>query len=172
MESLYQLNAEFENAILNIATLDDDFVVDETTGEVITQAEYSNVLNELSISREEKIKNCLYYTKSLELDEECISTEIKRLQVLKATKVNAKERMKAYILDNVDKGEKLDFQTIKLSCVAGLESVEIDPDAEIPQEYCTIKITPSKTELKKALKGGIEIDGARLVRPEKRLMIK
>ena len=172
MKSLYELNKEFENAILNVTSLDDDLVVDETSGEVITQAEYSKVLNELSISREEKIKNSLYYTKSLELDEECISTEIKRLQGLKARKVNAKERMKAYILDNVDKGEKLDFATIKLSCVAGLESVEVDADAEIPQEYCSVKVTPNKTEIKNALKAGIEFDGARLVRQEKRLMIK
>ena len=172
MMNLYLLNKEFENALINIVDIDDDYVVDVTTGEVITQEEYDKTLNALSLSREDKIKNCVYYTKSLELDEDVISQEIKRLQTLKRTKTNAKERMKNYILKNVDKGEKLDFATIRLSCIAGLESIEIDADADVPQEYCMVKIEPSKTELKKALKSGIEIDGVRLVRPEKRLMIK
>jgi chaperonin cofactor prefoldin len=170
--NLYDLNKEFEKAILHISQLDDDLVVDETTGEVISQDVYADMLNAIDMARDEKLKNCLYYIKSLESDEDVIAKEIKRLQGLKATKTNAIARFKDYVLDNVDKGEKLDFQTIKLSCVAGLESVEIDPDAEIPQEYCNIKITPSKTELKKALKSGIDIDGARLVKKEKRLMIK
>jgi len=170
--NLYLLNKEFENALINMISLDAEYVADANTGEVITQEEYDKALNALSLSREDKIKNCVYYTKSLELDEDVISQEIKRLQTLKRTKTNAKERMKNYILENVDKGEKFDFTTIKLSCLAGLESVEIDGDADIPQEYCRIKVEPSKTDLKKALKDGIEIDGVRLVRPDKRLMIK
>tara|TARA_R110001606_G_scaffold141321_2_gene280467 strand:+ start:8238 stop:8435 length:198 start_codon:yes stop_codon:yes gene_type:complete len=64
------------------------------------------------------------------------------------------------------------LNTIKLSCVAGLESVQVDVDAQVPQEYCTIKVTPNKTELKKALKGGIEIAGVSIVKLEKRLIIK
>ena len=170
--NLYEINRDFEKAILNIVNLDDDLVVDETTGEVITQDAYDKILDQLELVRDEKLKNCLYYIKSLEADEDIISKEINRLQGLKSTKTNAKERLKAYVLENVDKGEKLDFKTIKLSCVAGSESVEIDASAVIPQEYCSIKVTPSKTELKKALKSGIEIDGVRIVRPDKSLRIK
>jgi ribosome-associated translation inhibitor RaiA len=170
--NLYDLNKEFEKAILHISQLDDDLVVDETTGEVISQDVYADMLNAIDMARDEKLKNCLYYIKSLESDEDVIAKEIKRLQGLKATKTNAIARFKDYVLDNVDKGEKLDFQTIKLSCVAGLESVQVDADAQVPQEYCTIKVTPNKTELKKALKGGIEIAGVSIVKTEKRLMIK
>ena len=172
MKSLYEINSEFEKAILHISQLDDDLVVDETTGEVISQDVYADMLNAIDMARDEKLKNCLYYIKSLEADEDVIAKEIKRLQGLKATKTNAIARFKDYVLDNVDKGEKLDFQTIKLICVAGLESVQVDADAQVPQEYCTIEVTPNKTELKKALKGGIEIDGVSIVKPEKRLMIK
>lgn len=170
--NLYDLNKEFEKAILHISQLDDDLVVDETTGEVISQDVYADMLNAIDMARDEKLKNCLYYIKSLESDEDVIAKEIKRLQGLKATKTNAIARFKDYVLDNVDNGEKLDFQTIKLSCVAGLESVQVDADAQVPQEYCTIKVTPNKTELKKALKGGIEIAGVSIVKTEKRLMIK
>jgi ribosome-associated translation inhibitor RaiA len=170
--NLYDLNKEFEKAILHISQLDDDLVVDETTGEVISQDVYADMLNAIDMARDEKLKNCLYYIKSLESDEDVIAKEIKRLQGLKATKTNAIARFKDYVLDNVDKGEKLDFQTIKLSCVSGLESVQVDADAQVPQEYCTIKVTPNKTELKKALKGGIEIAGVSIVKTEKRLMIK
>ena len=170
--NLYEINKEFEKAILNIVNLDDNLVVDETTGEVITQDAYDKILDQLELARDEKLKNCLYYIKSIEADEDIIAKEIKRLQGLKSTKSNTKESLKAYVLENVDKGEKLDYKTIKLSCVAGAESVEIDFDAQVPKQYCTIKVTPSKTEIKKALKSGIEIDGVRIVRPEKRLMIK
>lgn len=170
--NLYEINKEFEKAILNIVNLDDDLLVDETSGEVITQDSYDKILNQLELARDEKLKNCLYYIKSLEADEDIIAKEIKRLQGLKATKSNTKESLKAYLLENVDKGEKLDYKTIKLSCVAGAESVEIDFDAQVPEQYCTIKVTPSKPMMKKALKSGIEIYGVSIVRPEKRLIIK
>jgi ribosome-associated translation inhibitor RaiA len=170
--NLYKLNKEFEEAIYNISQLDCDLFLDETTGEVISEDVYADMLNAIDIARDEKLKNCLYYIRSLESDEDVIAKEIKRLQSLKATKTNAIARFKDYVLANVDKGEKLDFQTIKLSCVAGIESVQIDVNAQVPQEYCTLKVTPNKAELKKALKRGIDIDGVLIVKPEKRLIIK
>ena len=62
-----------------------------------------------------------------------------------------------------------------LSLRAGSESVEIVSEAEVPHEYCRMvpeKFVPDKPSIKKAIKDGTEVPGARLhVGPES-LMVK
>lgn len=45
----------------------------------------------------------------------------------------------------------------------GTTSVVIEDEKEIPSQLCKVTVTPDKTEIKKQLKSGVEIDGARLV---------
>jgi hypothetical protein len=45
------------------------------------------------------------------------------------------------------------------------EAVEIDEDAMIPADYCTVKTTrsPNKTSIKQAIRAGVEFPGVRVV---------
>ena len=45
----------------------------------------------------------------------------------------------------------------------GTESVVIHNEKEIPSQLCKVTVTPDKTEIKKQLKAGVQIDGAELV---------
>ena len=53
------------------------------------------------------------------------------------------------------------FGTVSLR--QGIESVVIHNEKEIPSQLCKVTVTPDKTEIKKQLKSGVEIDGAELV---------
>ena len=53
------------------------------------------------------------------------------------------------------------FGTISLR--NGTESVVIHNEKEIPSQLCKVTVTPDKTEIKKQLKAGEQIDGAELV---------
>ncbi|QEO57594.1 siphovirus Gp157 family protein [Francisella marina] len=171
MSNLYQISHELEQAINNILDLD-DMVANTETGEVISKEQYNELLDKLQMDKQEKIKNILLYIKSLEADSLAIQQEIKRLQNLKKTKDNLVERLKDYVLENVSQGDKFDFGIIKLSVPAGIEKVVIDDDAQIPKDLGKIEFVPNKTLIKKALKAGQDILGARLVNDDKRLLIK
>ena len=45
----------------------------------------------------------------------------------------------------------------------GTESVAITNEKEIPTQLCKVTSTPDKTEIKKQLKAGVQIEGAELV---------
>jgi ribosomal protein L19 len=170
--NLYKINNEFQNAINTIVEICDDGFVDTITGEVISQNDYDNIINTLSINREDKIKNCLYYIKQLEADNLTVSNEIARLQNIKKSKSNHLDSFKKYVLNNLNVGEKLDFNTIKVSCGKGISSIVINDAGLVQSQYCTTTITPSKTLIKKALLAGDEVDGATLITKDKRLLIK
>jgi hypothetical protein len=62
-----------------------------------------------------------------------------------------------------------------LSLRAGSESVEIVSEAEVPHEYCRMvpeKFVPDKPSIKKAIKDGTEVPGARLHVGPEQLMVK
>lgn len=53
------------------------------------------------------------------------------------------------------------FGTVSLR--EGTDSVLIRDEKEIPSQLCKVTVTPDKTEIKKQLKAGVEIEGAELV---------
>lgn len=120
----------------------------------------------LEIELKEKSDNIIKYVQNLEGNINIIDTEIKRLQELKKTEKNKIERMKEYIKYSMDKMglKKIESPIGKIS-LRKSESVEIEDIEKIPGEFVTIKQTfnPDKTAIKKAIKEGREIEGAKVV---------
>lgn len=59
--------------------------------------------------------------------------------------------------------EKIPHPLATVSMRKGTESVAITNEKEIPTQLCKVTSTPDKTEIKKQLKAGVQIEGAELV---------
>ena len=125
---------------------------------------------------EDKGSNIVAVVNTLQSDVDAISNEIKRLQERKKSIVNNQERLKEYLRYNMEVSgiTKINHPLFNISLgkpsvVADVTDVDLLPDEYIKLET---KITPDKVKIKKALKEGIEIEGAQLSEGKSRLLIK
>jgi hypothetical protein len=71
--------------------------------------------------------------------------------------------------------DRLKGNLFSASLRPGVESVELSDGATIPAEFCTVvpaQLKPDKAAIKKAIKSGAEIPGARLVTGDDVLTIR
>ena len=130
-------------------------------------AEIKQDLQELIATElKNKSNNITYVIKNLEGNNAAIDVEIERLQALKKRNSSNIDKIKSNILwfmqeNNVDtiKSDLATF-SIRKSESTDIENVEL-----IPAEFVTIKQTvqPDKTAIKKAIKEGREVAGAKVV---------
>lgn len=95
---------------------------------------------------------------------EAIEVQIERLNKKKKAIVNSQDRLKNYLLTNM---ELLEKKTIKgdlfnITAVKGRASVVISNMEELDEEYVRVstKIESDKNAIKKALDSGLEVAGA------------
>ncbi|EEY10687.1 siphovirus Gp157 family protein [Mannheimia haemolytica serotype A2 str. OVINE] len=117
-----------------------------------------------------KAVNTVKAIKIAEGDIETIDNEIKRLQTMKKVRQNALDRVKDYLKRNMAQTGifKIKSPLFKISYAERKNAaVELDEDLflanNLNQDLVSVKITPSKTAIKKALEAGEQIIGARLV---------
>ena len=135
--------------------------------EMEEDAEVKQDLQELiALELKNKSNNIVYVIRNLEGNNAAIDTEIERLQQLKKRNSGNIEKVKSNILwfmqqNNIDtiKSDLATFSKRKS------ESTDIENIEQIPQEFITIKQTfvPDKTAIKKAIKEGKEVAGAKVV---------
>lgn len=120
----------------------------------------------IALELKNKSNNIVYVIKNLEGNNAAIDAEIERLQALKKRNSSNIEKVKSNILwfmqqNNIDsiKTELATFSKRKS------ESTDIENIEQIPQEFITIKqtFTPDKTAIKKAIKEGREVAGAKVI---------
>lgn len=118
---------------------------------------------------ENKAENVAQYIKNLIIESDALAAEIKVLQQRKKSKDNKIENMKKYLKDClVQTGiNKIETTRCVLSIRNNVESVSIANEKEFTSqykdshaEYFKFKPEISKTEIKKLLQSGVEIDGA------------
>lgn len=162
MKSLFQISTEARN--LASALIE---------GELSEELENALVINQTEL--QDKAINYGYAIKSIEFDVDDIDSEIKRLQGLKTSRVNAIERMKSTVLEamQIYGIEKVTSPTLNLSVRNNPESVDLVNEYQIPDCYKKEKVTVSidKTAIKKDIQDGKEVPGAILKRST-RLEIK
>lgn len=133
-----------------------------TDGELTPELEEQLAINEQNLH--DKAINYGYVIKSFESETDIIDAEIKRLQELKRSRVNATERLKQTITEALEFYgiTEVKAPTFKLSF---RKSESIECDDVISPEYCVTKTTttPDKVAIKQAIKEGKEVQGARLV---------
>ena len=120
----------------------------------------------IAVELKNKSNNIVYVIKNLESNNAAIDAEIERLQALKKRNSSNIEKVKSNILwfmqeNNVDtiKSDLATFSKRKS------ESTDIENLELIPQEFITVKqtFTPDKTAIKKAIKEGREVTGAKVI---------
>ena len=171
--TLYEINAQFVEAI-ELYENGVDEVVDTETGEVRSLAD---VLNELHISREEKIENTVRYIKNLRANSESARAEAANL-IERADRFDKKaEQLESYLLSQLGACKKLEtpLYTLKVRtskstcCPTDEEAIQ-----RLPEGFwnikTTVKITPDKKAIKAALEKGEKLEGCSIVE-NKRLSI-
>jgi len=152
--NLYEINKDLNNLILS--AVDADGVINEA---------FESDIDSLVMAKEEKLLNCAKYIKNemafvemLKKEEQSLSTRRKQIE-------KRVDWMKKYVVGNMEAGEKVKDHQAQLSTIKS-SSVEIIDEKLIPKELCNHipecwKV--DRTAVKKAIKAGNELEGAKMV---------
>lgn len=157
MIHLYQIGEDYRKAL--------SFDLDsEEDAEACIQ-----LLGEIEARFEDKARNVVAYTLSLDAAAEALKTEEAKLAAKRRAIENRAERMRQYLEYEMRacQFEEIDTGIRKLKFAKTPWSVEIDEGIELPEEYVRIKREPDKKKLADDLKAGKQIDGVRLVQSER-----
>lgn len=159
--TLYDIDAQ-------IAALDgaaeDDMLIDEETGELIS---VSQALDALRMEREAKLENVACWVKNLSAEADAIREEEIRLVKRRKTAETKAANLKAWLLDAMTREdgttEKLKTGRVAVSVKRNPPSTVVD-DALLPSTYKVAKITyqANKDLIKRELLAGGEVPGAHL----------
>lgn len=152
---------EIDSAILEV--IENDFSFDDETGEVFFTVDD---LNALDMARNEKLEGCILFIKNCESEANAIKAEITALQARMKRKQAAADRLREYVLYSMESMHDKTFETAKAYARVGYyQRVDVEDMDALPVEYVREKVTtsPDKTAIKKAIKAGAEVRGARLV---------
>lgn len=148
--NLYEIKQSIQEAI--------DKCTDMETGEIINPELLDNLNEQLNIKRE----NIALYIKNLVADSKAIDEEIKNLTARKRSINNKVDWLKSYLANDLQ-GNKFETAKVVVSFRKS-KSVEINPDAEIPNEFLIQQQPkPDKAGLKKAIQAGVVINGVSIV---------
>ena len=153
--NLFEINEAIKKCMII-----DETVIDAETGEIL-DADY---LNGLEMAKDEKVENIAKWIKNLDSDIEQLKKQ-KELFDLRKKRAEAKrDSLKGYLSAFLN-GEKWNAkdQSVTVSfrkseSVDVIDAMKVPPIYLVPQEP---KI--DKTAIKKAIKDGLEVDGAKLV---------
>ena len=151
--SLFQINSE----LVEVTNL-----LIENGGELTPELE-----TRLQIAENElKTKSVNYYhvIKQIEAETTIIDAEIKRLQDLKKSRINTVEKLENSLLYSMKLHgiEKIDTDTLKIS-IRRSKSVEVVDIDLLPFNCLKIEKKAVKSEIKKLIEAGIEVEGAKIV---------
>ena len=161
MASLFDLSLEFY-ALKDL--MENDFEVDEETGEFIDNTEtINNLFNGLKMTFEDKLDNSQRYVLTLNGEADILAKEIKRLQAKKTALENKADRLSEMMKNAILSSGENKFKTSLYSFnIKKTESVEVRDLDVIPRAYLRLKKEADKVAIKKALKNGDVIEGVYL----------
>lgn len=136
----------------------------------------SNTLDCIQGDFNDKAVSIIKFAENLEADTTIIDAEIERLKARKSVIVSRKNKLREYLLKNMEASgiTKIECPLFTASIRKGSESVEIEDESALPDEFVKAEVVtkPDKNAIKAALKSGAEVTGARLVRGQNTIVIK
>lgn len=159
--ALYALSGQYQSLVNRLTELD----LDETT--VLDTIDASGLVDEITI----KAQSIEIVARTIEMHNPTIDSEIDRLQKLKKQRQSIAKGLRDYLLSNmISSGiTKIDAPLFKLGIRNNPESVVIDAESQIPQDYMReipASYSPDKALIKQAIKDGFEVPGAHLTRTQ------
>ena len=153
MSTLYEINEQILRCVK-----DGDMVVDTETGEVIDMA----ALDALQMERDEKLTNIGKWILDLKADAKAIREREISLAERRKAKENKAEQLMDY-MNMILAGKKFECADFKASYRKS-QAVEVTDAEKIPAPYLIVQEPKvDKAGIKKALKAGEDIPGAKLV---------
>lgn len=137
--------------------------VDEETGDVVD----IDRLQSLEMERDTKISNIACWIKDLKAEAEAIKAEKQNLEKRQKATENKAEQLKTFLAGYLG-GTKFKDAKVSIGYRKSV-STEIADELDVntlPDEYKTIKVTPSLSAIKEALQNGVIIKGCKLVERE------
>lgn len=148
---------EIDKQLMNLVEIEDERWMDADTGEIFKFED----IDKLFKDRNQKIENVALYIKNLKAFEEAVQEEERKLKAKREVAGRKIENLKAY-LDYALKGEKFKTPKVGISYRKST-STQIVDESKIPQEYHKIRIDYDRVGIKEAIKGGLNVEGAKLV---------
>ena len=149
---LYEIADKYRNAL-------DALSVDAETGEISGIEQVDAVAGEF----DEKLTACTIKIRELDNDSAFCAAEIARLRDIKKSVDKKRKWLAVYVADNMSRtGKRRIDDPRALAYLRASERVVVD--AELPAEYYRVKTVrePDLTAVKKALKAGELVRGARI----------
>lgn len=130
----------------------------------LPQESLTDTLEGLEGMFNEKAVRIVHVISNQDSDVAAIDAEIKRLQERKRVMTNARDRLKEYLRFNMESTgiTKITSDLFTITLNKPRESVVIDDDSKIPEDYQRVSVAPDKTLIKKAIKDGYEVPGAHI----------
>lgn len=147
MNTLYDIAAQYKELLEKMLdTVNEDGEVDAETFSLLSNAQDSLEL---------KAKNCAAVYLELDSEVERIKRFEEKIRLRKDKLQKRRDWLKGYIDRNLSAAgiEKIEGDCLTVKYIKS-EKVEIDNEAEIPEEYWRVKKEPDKTAIKQALKAG------------------
>lgn len=116
---------------------------------------------QLNMAIEKKIEGLCLWVKNLDAEAAAIKEEEDALKDRRVRKENKAKSIRNYIQDFL-KGSKFETPKVAISYRKS-QSLEVLENAVIPDEYLEFKTKVKTAELKKAVKGGLELEGVYLL---------
>jgi hypothetical protein len=157
--SLYQMTADYQKALSHLSEMD----IDEQT--------LLDTLEGLQGELTAKAENVCAFTLNLEAEADAMKAAEKRIADRRRSLESKAKKMREYLLTNMQASGITEIsandKSFRIRVMKGSESVLIEDEAAIPVDYKRIipeTSAPDKTLIKKAIKDGYEVSGAKVVR--------
>ncbi|WP_178862088.1 siphovirus Gp157 family protein [Thiomicrorhabdus cannonii] len=173
MTALYEMTGD----MLELQNLMD--AIEQTEdggGDESTMLAIRDTLEGMALQFNDKAVAIVKFAQALDGDTSAIDAEIKRLQERKRIINNRRDNLREYLRYNMEASgiTKIDCPLFSITLAKGVDRVQIDDEAALPDEYVRVKtdIAPDKTAIAKALKNGQAVPGAQLVKGPLSLRVK
>ena len=123
-------------------------------------------LEELKEAKQVKLENIALYIKNLDAEAVAIKAEENTLKERRESIERKSERLRTALINSLQEDGKDELTSPKfVAKIKVTERTEILDIDKIPEKFIKVKTekTADKTEIKKAIKSGVEIEGARIV---------
>lgn len=123
-----------------------------------------------------KSENIIKLTKNIETRIKSVKEEEKRLEEYRKSEEKRLNRLKTYVVDCLQTADlkKIDTSLGRISLRKSPASVQLIDETKIPSAYITTEVIHkiNKTQIKKELQDGVNIEGVALVQDKYNLAIK
>lgn len=130
----------------------------------IPPEEKQDTLDLISESIEEKGKHIGYVLQSFDAQESALKSHLADVQGKIKAIQNHRDRLKSYLQENMERCgiQRIESDFFTISLQKSPDSVAIDDESAIPDDYCRFTRSVDKTLIKAALKDGYQVPGAHL----------